>query len=58
MQRVARRPNLFARDLQEMYRAYAVHRKWKLEVLSLDASGLGGVNQVTFVIRGDTPGSA
>ncbi len=44
--------NLFARDLQEMYRAYAVNRKWKLEVLSLDASGLGGVNQVTFVIRG------
>ena len=44
--------NLFAGDLFEMYRAYATIRRWKVETLSLDASDLGGVNQVTFVVRG------
>ncbi|MGA1344448.1 MAG: peptide chain release factor 1 [Ilumatobacteraceae bacterium] len=45
--------NLFAGDLLAMYRAYAQRRGWAVEVLSLDASDLGGVNQVTFVVRGD-----
>jgi peptide chain release factor 1 len=45
--------NLFARDLFEMYQGYTTRRGWALEVLSLDATGLGGVNQVTFVVRGD-----
>ena len=45
--------NLFARDLYEMYRAYAGRRGWKIEVLSEDPSELGGINQVTFVVRGD-----
>ncbi len=45
--------NLFARDLYEMYLAYAGRRGWKTETLSLDPSDLGGVNQVVFVIRGD-----
>ena len=45
--------NLFARDLLNMYEAYATRRKWQLEVLSHDPSDLGGVNQVTFVVRGD-----
>ncbi|CAN5493053.1 peptide chain release factor 1 [soil metagenome] len=45
--------NLFARDLFEMYQGYATRRDWKLEVLSLDATGLGGINQVTLVMRGD-----
>jgi peptide chain release factor 1 len=44
--------NLFARDLFEMYRAYADRRGWSLEVLSLDVSDRGGVNQATFVVRG------
>ncbi len=46
--------NLFARDLYEMYRAYADAKGWKVEVYSLDPSELGGVNQVTFVVRGET----
>ncbi len=46
--------NLFARDLFEMYLGYASRSGWKLEVLSSDPSDLGGVNQVTFVVRGDT----
>jgi peptide chain release factor 1 len=45
--------NLFAGDLHQMYLAYAARRKWKVETLSHDASELGGVNQVTFVVRGD-----
>jgi peptide chain release factor 1 len=45
--------NLFARDLFDMYLAYAGRRRWHVETLSLDASDLGGVNQVTFVVRGD-----
>jgi peptide chain release factor 1 len=45
--------NLFARDLYEMYVAYANRRRWKVETLSIDPSDLGGMNQVVFVIRGD-----
>jgi len=45
--------NLFARDLYDMYLAYAAIRRWKVETLSHDTSDLGGVNQVTFVVRGD-----
>jgi len=45
--------NLFARDLHQMYVAYAVSRRWKVETLSLAPSDLGGVNHVTFVVRGD-----
>ncbi|MEY4362647.1 MAG: peptide chain release factor 1 [Actinomycetota bacterium] len=45
--------NLFARDLYEMYVGYASRRGWKVETLSIDPSDLGGVNQATFVIRGD-----
>jgi peptide chain release factor 1 len=45
--------NLFARDLFEMYQAYALRAGWKLEVLSADHSDLGGFNQITFVLKGD-----
>jgi peptide chain release factor 1 len=45
--------NLFAGDLLEMYRAYADRRGWKIEVIQLDASDLGGVNQVTLLVKGE-----
>ena len=45
--------NLFARDLFEMYQAYAIRAGWKLEVLSADPSDMGGFNQITFVLKGD-----
>jgi peptide chain release factor 1 len=45
--------NLFARDLFEMFRRYAERRKWKFEVLSSDASDRDGLNEITFVVRGD-----
>jgi peptide chain release factor 1 len=46
--------NLFARDLYEMYAAYAAREGWKVEVLSSDVSDLGGLNQITFMVNGDT----
>jgi peptide chain release factor 1 len=46
--------NLFARDLFQMYQAYAARMGWPIEVLSTDVSDLGGLNQVTFVVRGAT----
>jgi peptide chain release factor 1 len=46
--------NLFARDLFQMYQAYSARMGWSVEVLSTDVSDLGGLNQVTFVVRGDT----
>jgi peptide chain release factor 1 len=45
--------NLFARDLFEMYRAYAQRRGWTLEVLGADRSDRDGFNEVTFVLGGD-----
>ena len=45
--------NLFAGDLYNMYLAYAARRRWKVETLAHDPSERGGVNQVTFVVRGD-----
>src|SRR5262245_65202880 len=40
--------NLFARDLFEMYRAFAARQGWKVEVLGADPSDLGGYNEVTM----------
>ena len=46
--------NLFARDLYDMYAAFASAKGWKLEVLNTDMSDLGGFNQVTFMVRGES----
>jgi peptide chain release factor 1 len=45
--------NLFARDLYDMYRAYAGRHGLKVDTLSVDGSDLGGVNEVTFSVHGD-----
>jgi peptide chain release factor 1 len=46
--------NLFARDLFEMYCAYAASQGWKVETLSSSPSDMGGLNDVTFEVRGPT----
>lgn len=46
--------NLFARDLFEMYQAYAQRQGWKLEVLNAVPSDMGGYNEVTFLLAGDS----
>ncbi|HWH34602.1 MAG TPA: peptide chain release factor 1 [Acidimicrobiales bacterium] len=43
--------NLFAKDLFEMYQGYAARHGWKLEVLTSEPSDMGGLNQVTFVVK-------
>jgi peptide chain release factor 1 len=46
--------NLFARDLYEMYTTFAASNKWAVETLSSTASGMGGLNDITFEVRGAT----
>jgi peptide chain release factor 1 len=45
--------NLFARDLFQMYQAFAARMGWKIDVLGTDPSALGGFNEVTFLVSGD-----
>ena len=45
--------NLFARDLFEMYRAWASTLGWKVEVMSASPSDLGGYSEITFVVKGE-----
>ena len=45
--------NLFAKDLYDMYARYAERRGWKLEVLGSDPADMGGVNEITFLLKGD-----
>ncbi len=45
--------NLFARDLFEMYRAYAARVGWGFELLGGSVSDLGGFSEVSFIIKGD-----
>ncbi|MFM7337194.1 MAG: peptide chain release factor 1 [Actinomycetota bacterium] len=46
--------NLFAGDLFDMYKAFATKNRWVVEVLSLDLSPKGGINQVVMMIKGET----
>jgi peptide chain release factor 1 len=45
--------NLFAKDLFEMYTRYAERMGFGVELLSTDASDMGGFNQVTFLVKAD-----
>jgi peptide chain release factor 1 len=44
--------NLFARVLYDMYLRYAAVKKWKVEVLSEDASDKDGINEAVFLVKG------
>ncbi len=43
---------LFAADLFRMYTRYAENRRWKVEILSENAIGIGGYKEVIFQIKG------
>lgn len=43
---------LFASDLYRMYSRYAERQKWKTELMSLSESGVGGLKEVTALIKG------
>lgn len=44
--------NLWAADLHEMYQRYADLRRWKVETLDSQPSDMGGLREVTFVVKG------
>ncbi len=44
--------NLFARVLYDMYQRYAAMQKWKIEVLTEDASDKDGINEAVFLVKG------
>jgi peptide chain release factor 1 len=44
--------NLFARVLFDMYQRFAALEKWKIEILSEDASDRDGLNEAVFLIKG------
>jgi peptide chain release factor 1 len=43
---------LFAADLYRMYTRYAEKRNWRTELLSANASGIGGYKEVIFDVKG------
>ncbi len=45
--------NLFAKDLFDMYSRYAVAKGWKVEVLSSSPSERDGLNEITFLVKGE-----
>ena len=43
---------LFAADLYRMYAMYAEMKRWKVEVANLNATELGGMKEISFVVEG------
>ena len=44
--------SLFAADLFRMYRMYAEKMGWQVEVTDLSETELGGIKEITFVVKG------
>ena len=45
--------NLFARDLHEMYLAFAANHGWSVESLEARESDMGGFSEVMVLVKGD-----
>ena len=45
---------LFAGDLFRMYYRYAELRSWKLELIDISESGIGGIKEAVFSLNGDS----
>jgi peptide chain release factor 1 len=43
---------LFAADLYRMYSRYGENRRWKVEVLSQNETGVGGFKEIVFIVKG------
>ncbi len=43
---------LFAGDLYRMYSMYAESKRWTIEVLSISEIGIGGIKEISFMIKG------
>ncbi len=44
--------SLFASDLYKMYTKYAARKGWKISVLSLSGSEMGGIKEIIFAVEG------
>ena len=44
---------LFAANLFRMYTRYAETQRWKVELMSANETGIGGLKEVVFMIKGD-----
>jgi len=43
---------LFAADLFRMYSYYAEHHRWEVEILSQNETGIGGIKEIIFMVKG------
>ena len=43
---------LFAAELYRMYCMYAEKQRWKVEVMDLNETELGGIKEITFMVKG------
>lgn len=43
---------LFAAELFRMYSHYAEERRWKIEVVNADETGIGGMKEIEFMVKG------
>jgi len=43
---------LFAGELYRMYQHYAEKHRWQTEIISIDDTGIGGIKDVNFLIKG------
>lgn len=44
---------LFAQSLFRMYSMYAERRRWKIDVVNLNETELGGIKEISFIIEGE-----
>jgi len=44
---------LFAAELFRMYQRYAERRRWKIEIVDRDDTGIGGIKTITALVEGD-----
>lgn len=44
---------LFAADLYRMYSMYAERKGWKLEIVNINETELGGIKEISFIIEGE-----
>ena len=44
---------LFAAELFRMYSHYAEEKRWKIELVNVDETGIGGMKEVEFMVRGN-----
>ncbi len=45
--------SLFAAEVLRMYARYAERQRWRMEVLNVSESGIGGIKEATALIEGD-----